>query len=99
MRVKVGLDTSSAAAAPRPSAMPFVKVVFPAPSSPIRSTTPAMGSSEASKRPTARVSSSEWVSNCRTKLIHCLGQKIQEIGGQHRLLAPFERTELTAAPM
>src|SRR5689334_8405294 len=96
MRVNVGLDTSSAEAAPRPSAIPLVSVVFPAPRSPDKSTTPLWGSMSASFRPSARVSSSECVSNRRTELIHGLEQKLQHVGREHGFLAPLLSGKLAA---
>ena len=59
--MKVGLETSSGGAAPRPFTMPLASVVFPAPRLPISSTTPRGGSSRASRSPSAMVSASEAV--------------------------------------
>src|SRR5579863_8523135 len=78
MRVKVGLDTSSGAAAPSPLAMPLASVVLPAPRLPISNTTPLRGSSRASFSPSAMVSSSDAVRNVGT-FLHSSGQVTQQI--------------------
>src|SRR5579875_158066 len=95
--VKVGLETSSALAAPRPSAMPCVSVVFPAPRSPISSTTPRSGSCFAKSLPNARVSSPECVSKRRTNFIHRLRKRVQQVESEHRLFAPPLAGQFSAA--
>src|ERR1700722_5981356 len=66
--MKVGLVTSSSAAAWKASAMPLTSVVLPAPRSP-RSTTIFAGVSiPARECPSAIVSSGEWVMNSRISM-------------------------------
>ena len=61
--VKVGLVTSSSAAAPRAAAIPFTSVVLPAPTSPRRITMSGGCSIAAMRSPSASVSSTERVLN------------------------------------
>src|SRR6185437_8982281 len=65
MSVNVGLVTSSSEAAWNACAMPFTRVVFPAPRSPRSSTSLGALSNDASSRPSAMVSSGEEVVNSR----------------------------------
>src|SRR5438128_6947516 len=80
IRVKVGLETWSGSAAPRPLAIPLASVVLPAPRLPIRSTTPRAGSSRANFSPYAMVSSSDRVS------MDGGGQVIEQLGSDEGLL-------------
>src|SRR5579885_2611081 len=97
MSVKVGLATSSGAAAPRPCTMPLASVVLPPPTLPISSTTDLRGNSRAMHRPSAMVSSSECVWKMRGALTHGLRQIAQQVGGDKGLLAQFRGSKLTAA--
>src|SRR6185312_17217894 len=96
INVKVGLDTSSAAAAPRASTIPLARVVFPAPRLPINNTTPF--NSGASFRPSAIVSSSDRVRNVRD-CTNPFWQIAQQIGGDHILLGQMPRSDFTGEPM
>src|ERR1019366_2223012 len=91
MSVKVGLETSSAVAAPRPSTMPLASVVLPAPRLPISSTAPE--SSGASSRPRAMVSSSVRVRQVRDfmlcNIVDRLAEVTEQVGSQHGCLAQF----------
>src|SRR5581483_5203358 len=83
--------------APRPSTIPLVSVVLPAPSSPINRTTALLGSIRASCWPRATVSASECVSNRWADFIHRRRQEVQEIGGEHRFFAPAFSPQFPAA--
>src|SRR4051794_35265071 len=95
MSVNVGLETSSAAAAPSPSTIPRASVVFPAPRLPIRSTSALLGMRRASERPSATVSSSLDV----RKFTHRLGKKSQEVRGDQRLFADLACADFPSAPV
>src|SRR3569833_682456 len=99
MRVNVGLDTTSAVAAPRPSTIPLLSVVFPAPSSPIRRTTPRCGRIRASWFPIALVSSSESLLNVWTEFIDCIRQVLKKIRGHGAFLAHVLCRQFTTAPV
>src|SRR5947207_16005633 len=94
IKVKVGLDTWSGSAAPKPLAMPLASVVLPAPRSPIRSTTPRAGSSRASFSPHEMVSSSDRARKVRAGMDGG-GKVIEQIGGDEGLLAAGGGAELS----
>src|ERR1700728_60030 len=75
-RVKVGLVTSSSAAAAKAAAIPLTSVVFPAPRSPRSSTSLGGASNSASVRPKAIVSSAEWVMISRVIVLSLATDKI-----------------------
>src|SRR4051794_7491558 len=98
MSVKVGLETSSGSAAPRPRTIPLARVVLPAPRLPIRRTTPRRGSSRASRSPRAMVSSSEAVRYVGTGL-HGLGKVLQQAGGEQAFVAGVLRGQFGGEAM
>src|ERR1017187_2379654 len=88
--------------------MPLARVVLPAPRLPISSTTPRMGSSRASRWPRAMVSASERVRYVATRLHRSgyggrqadrVGQVLQQIRGDERLLAQRAGAHFTREPM
>src|SRR5262245_61223487 len=93
MRVKVGLETSSGGAAPRPFTMPLAIVVLPAPRLPISRTAARAGSSPAMRSPRAMVSSSDAVRYSAT-LLHRVGQVLENVARDQALLAQRARAGL-----
>src|ERR1035437_8132018 len=98
MRVKVGLETSSAAAAPSPLPIPFASMVLPAPRLPVSNTTPCGGSARASRSPRAMVSSSDAVRYVGT-LLHGVRKISQNIGRDEALLPQRARADCARAPV
>src|SRR5271157_1665371 len=98
IRLKVGLETSSAAAAPSPLTIPFASVVLPAPRLPVSSTTPCAGSARASRSPRAMVSSSDAVRYVGT-LLHGVRKISQNVGGDEAFLPHRPRADLAREPV
>src|SRR5580692_6171789 len=96
IKVNVGLDTASAVATPRPSTIPFVSVVLPAPRLPISSTAPC--NSCDSVRPNSTVSSAELVRNVRDGT-NPLGQVAQQVRCDDGLFAEMLRGEFSCESM
>src|SRR5438034_458677 len=88
IRTKVGLVAR--VVAPRPRTSPWMKQVFPAPSSPTRATTAPGASAAASRSPAASVSSALVV---RSSVVSAtdpperLGKRRDDVAGDQRLLA------------
>src|SRR5579872_1737197 len=93
MSVKVGLETSSGWAAPKPFTIPLASVVLPAPRLPMSKTAARRGISRATFSPSAIVSSSEVVRYVGT-LLHGLGEISQQVSGNEAFLSQGRRANL-----
>src|SRR5580700_9579472 len=98
MSVNVGLETSSAGAAPNPRTMPLASVVLPAPRLPISSTVAPGGSVRASRSPSAIVSSSEPVRKTGT-LLQGRREIAKQIRGHQALFGELSRAQFTSQPV